>query len=131
MLYKTVLISLASLLIVLSACSTTSVMEIDGNADGTSVVNKKDSSVDAKVINVNIRKINDILQVSAQVESESSSPCNIEYKFFWFDSAGMPVDSSSTSWIPLYLNGRATAPVTGLAPNPAASTFKIQIKNAD
>jgi len=43
----------------------------------------------------------------------------------------MEVDSARSAWIPIYLNGRETKTIQGLAPNPSAKTFKIKIRESD
>ena len=120
----------ALVLLLISACSSTSVMDIDGTASGSSIVNFKNSAVDVKVLNTKSRFINGLLKVNVELESGISSPYQLDYKFTWYDSGGMAVDAANSPWIPLYLNGREAKTIQGLAPNSSAKTFKITIKEA-
>ena len=109
----------------------TSVMEIDGTSDGATTVNFKNSPVDIKVLDTRTRFVNGLLQVNQELESGYSSTYRLEYKFSWYDSAGMEVDPARTAWMPLYMNGRETKTIQGLAPNPSAKTFKIKFRETD
>ena len=106
-------------------------MEIDGSSNGSATVNFKNSSVDIKVLDTRTRFINTLLQVNTEIENGFSNPYDLEYKFSWFDSAGMEVDPARTAWIPIHLNGRETKTIQGLAPNPSAKTFKIKFREAN
>ena len=121
----TVLVSL-----LITGCST-SVMDIDGTSSGSSIVNFKNSPVDVKILDTKSRFINGLLKVNLELESGISSTYHLEYKFVWYDSAGMAVDSANSPWIPLYLSGREVKTIQGLAPNSSAKTFKIILKEAE
>ena len=122
-------LSVVSLLLV-SGCWT-SVMDVDGSANGPATVNFKNSPVDIKVLDTRSRVINDLLQVNMELENGYSHPYNLEYKFSWYDSGGMEIDPGRTAWIPFHLNGRETKSVQGVAPNPSAKAFKIKLREAD
>jgi uncharacterized protein YcfL len=109
----------------------TSVMDIDGAADGTATVNFKNSPVDVKVLDTRSRFVNGLLMVNTELESGYSSPYRLEYKFSWYDSNGMEVDPARSAWIPFYLNGRENKTIQGLAPNPSAKSFKIKLREAN
>jgi uncharacterized protein YcfL len=109
----------------------TSVMDVDGSADGAATVNFKNSPVDIKVLDTRSRFVNGLLQVNLELESGYSSPYRLEYKFSWYDSAGMEVDPARSAWMPFYLNGRETKTIQGLAPNPSAKAFKIKFREAN
>jgi uncharacterized protein YcfL len=106
-------------------------MDVDGSADGTSTVNFKNSPVDIKVLDTRSRFVNGLLMVNTELESGYSNPYRLEYKFSWYDSAGMEVDPARSAWIPFYLNGRETKTIQGLAPNPSAKAFKIKFREAN
>ncbi len=114
----------------LSGCWT-SVMEIDGSSAGNSTVNFKNSPVDIRVLDTRSRFVGGLLQVNLELESGYSNPYRLEYKFSWYDSGGMEIDSARSAWIPLYLNGREVKTIQGLAPNPAAKAFKIRLRESD
>ncbi len=119
-----------SVALLFSGCST-SVMEIDGSAAGNVTTNFKNSPVDIKVLDTRSRLVGGLLQVNAEIESGISGTYMLEYKFSWYDSGGMEIDSARSAWMPLYLNGRETKTIQGLAPNPAAKAFKIKFREAD
>ena len=126
-------IFLSGLLIAMfiTGCGSMSVMDVDANSEGNSVVNFKDSPVDVKVLSTKSRFVNGMLQAQVELESDDSDPTELNYKFVWFDSDGMSIDSDNSPWQPLYLSGREVKSLRGLAPNPAARTFKVVIKNAE
>lgn len=128
---KTILCAMSAVSLLLIQGCWTSVMDVDGSADGTATVNFKNSPVDVKVLDTRSRIVNGLLQVNMELESGYSNPYRLEYKFSWYDSAGMEVDPARTAWIPFYLNGRETKTIQGLAPNPSAKAFKIKLREAN
>lgn len=129
---KTILRAFSAITIaVLAGGCSTSVMDIDGSSAGAATVNYKNSPVDVKVLDTRSRFINDLLQVNLEIENGISNPYNLEYKFAWYDSDGMEVEAARPIWIPIYLQGKETKSIQGLAPNPSAKSFKIKIREAD
>jgi uncharacterized protein YcfL len=126
-----ILILSVTALTFIAGCTSTSVIDVDGTSDGITVINSKDSSVDVKILDTRTRIVGGILQVNMQLESNASSIRNLEYKFSWFDSLGMVIDSSSTAWEPFCLYGRETKTISGLAPNSSARSYKVKIREAD
>ena len=114
----------------IGGCST-AVMDIDGSSQGTATVNYKNSPVDIKVLDTKSKFVNGLLKVNMELENGISNPYTLEYKFSWFDSDGMQVDEGISAWSPIYLEGRETRTIQGLAPNPSVKSFKIKIREAD
>ncbi|HBM16516.1 MAG TPA: hypothetical protein DD381_09285 [Lentisphaeria bacterium] len=127
----TIVFILTALTVVFIGGCSTAVMDIDGSSQGAATVNYKNSPVDIKVLDTKSKFVNGLLKVNMQLENGISNPYTLEYKFSWFDSDGMEVDEGSTAWMPIYLNGRETRTIQGLAPNPSAKSFKIKIREAD
>ncbi len=123
-------VSAVTIAILIAGCST-SVMDVDGSASGESTVNYKNSPVDIKVLDTRSKYVNGLLKVNMELENGLSNPYNLEYKFSWFDASGMAVDPAGSAWIPIYLQGKETKTIQGLAPNPSAKSFKIKIREAD
>lgn len=128
---KILLPALSAMSLLLVQGCWTSVMDVDGSADGTSTVNFKNSPVDIKVLDTRSRFINGLMMVNLELESGYSNPYRLEYKFSWYDSAGMEIDPARSAWVPFYLNGRETKTIQGVAPNPSAKAFKIKFREAD
>jgi len=128
---KTIIAALSALSLLFIQGCWTSVMDVDGAADGTTTVNFKNSPVDVKILDTRSRFVNGLLMVNTELESGYSNPYRLEYKFSWYDSAGMDVEPARSAWIPFYLNGRETKTIQGLAPNPSAKAFKIKFREAD
>lgn len=129
---KSILAALSVVIIaILSGGCSTSVMDIDGSSAGAGTVNYKNSPVDITVLDTRSRFVNGLLQVNMELENGISNPYNLEYKFSWFDSGGMEVDPARSAWIPIYLQGKETKAIQGLAPNPSAKSYKIKIREAD
>ncbi len=128
---KTIIAALSALSLLFTQGCWTSVMDVDGAADGTTTVNFKNSPVDVKILDTRSRFVNGLLMVNTELESGYSNPYRLEYKFSWYDSAGMEVEPARSAWIPFYLNGRETKTIQGLAPNPSAKAFKIKFREAN
>jgi uncharacterized protein YcfL len=65
------------------------------------------------------------------LQSRTSDTEALQYRWVWFDSRGFEVNSSAQAWQPLLVYGKQTASVQGLAPNPAAKSFKLHLRYQD
>ena len=75
---KILLPALSAMSLLLVQGCWTSVMDVDGSADGTSTVNFKNSPVDIKVLDTRSRFINGLMMVNLELESGYSNPYRLE-----------------------------------------------------
>jgi uncharacterized protein YcfL len=68
-------------------------------------------------------------QVTLKNTNRQDYPC--QYKFEWFDEAGMAMKHASTPWRPLVLHGRETKDLDAVAPIQGAADFRLKIRRAD
>jgi len=61
------------------------------------------------------------------VRNKVSKALNLQYKFSWFDKNGNEIDPGSGASIPIMLNKKSSTTLQGVAPNPSAIDFKIEI----
>lgn len=74
---------------------------------------------------------NGLMRASATLTSARNKTMQIQAKFAWFDAAGFEIDPDAETWRVLTLEGRDTRPIVGIAPSPAAESFRIRIRTAD
>ena len=74
---------------------------------------------------------NGLMRASATLTSARNKSMQVQAKFAWFDAAGFEIDPDAETWRVLTLEGRDTRPIVGIAPSPAAESFRIRIREAD
>ena len=81
-----------------------------------------------QIVDLKSQFAGDLLKAQVSIVSKFSRTLEFQYKFLWFDATGMEVSPGSLPWTPLTLNGNESKSVQAVAPNPAARTFKINIR---
>lgn len=71
------------------------------------------------------------MRASATLTSARNKSMQVQAKFAWFDAAGFEIDPDAETWRVLTLEGRDTRPIVGIAPSPAAESFRIRIREAE
>ena len=71
------------------------------------------------------------MRASATLTSARNKSMQVQAKFAWFDAAGFEIDPDAETWRVITLEGRDTRPLVGIAPSPAAESFRIRIREAD
>ena len=71
------------------------------------------------------------MRASATLTSARNKSMQVQAKFAWFDAAGFEIDPDAETWRVITLEGRDTRPIVGIAPSPAAESFRIRIREAD
>ena len=77
------------------------------------------------VLNVVAAKAGDLAKASVEVKNDSSFSYKFEYRFKWYDAAGMELNPDGTAWTPVAIMANETKSLQALAPNPTAATFKL------
>jgi hypothetical protein len=95
------------------------------------VINNLSSSKNIKILGPSTQYINDILEVSIEIENLSQTSYNdIEYRFKWYNQEKYEVGENLSIWKPLFLEPLDSKKVTSLAPTPKAERFKFYIKES-
>lgn len=68
-----------------------------------------------------------LLRIQAEIANTTSDYKNVNYKFEWFDKNGMLVESPSSPWKDLTLEGGERRYVTGVAPNANVVDFRLKL----
>lgn len=76
----------------------------------------------------NFSFVGDILSASISLVNKSNKTLHFQYKFSWLDESGIEIDPDSEAWTPSIIYGGETKTLQGVAPNPRAREFKIQIR---
>lgn len=74
---------------------------------------------------------NGFLRARCTLTSTRNKTMQIQYKFAWFDAAGVEIAPDAETWRVLSLEGRETRPLMGIAPSAAAESFRIRVRDAD
>jgi uncharacterized protein YcfL len=77
------------------------------------------------VLNVATGKAGDTLKASVEVKNDSNFNYTFEYRFKWYDGAGMEINPEGTAWMPVAIMAQETKSLQALAPNPSAASFKL------
>ena len=67
------------------------------------------------------------LKVQAQLYNGTNSRARINYRFEWFDTSGMLIDTTLSTWKQISLPGRDTAMIQGMAPTKSAVDFRLKL----
>lgn len=125
----------------LSGCSTTSGVEATGKTvwsdEGARELGKKvvysNSSLagDVQIVDMQSALAGDLMRAQASLKSKDGDTLNLQYRFDWYDSKGMEINSGTGSWKPLILYGKESKTVQSVAPDPRAKEFKLKIREAE
>ena len=74
---------------------------------------------------------NGLMRASATLTSARNKSMQVQAKFAWFDAAGFEIDPDAETWRVITIEGRDTRPLVGIAPSPAAESFRIRVREAD
>ena len=61
------------------------------------------------------------------LKNRGSGEAQFKYKFRWFDRNGLELDPEGSPWIPSSILSGDVVRIQGLAPNPAAASFRVII----
>ena len=125
------------LMIALSGCSSTSgiqgssaIME-DGSGIQHSeyvIVNNPKVARGLQIVDIATQFAGNLLIADVTLVSKYSDTEQYQYKFAWFDSDGIEIDSEANVWTPFIMYGNETKTFRGAGPNPSAKQFKINIR---
>ncbi|GDY25868.1 hypothetical protein AHAT_17580 [Agarivorans sp. Toyoura001] len=70
----------------------------------------------------------DRLRGVATIQSLFKGDLDLQYRFYWYDSNNMQINSATTAWTPLSLHGKQQIQVQSVALVNIASHFKIYVR---
>ena len=93
------------------------------------IVNNAKLARRIQVVDVRHEYAGDLLKASVTVASKYAGTVSFQYKFAWFNEAGLEVNPDTDAWTPVVLHGHETRTVQGVAPSPEVKAFKVKIRN--
>ena len=110
--------------------SSTVVMDPDGGTQFSEyvVVNNPKVARGLQIATLSQEFVGDILRAQVTLVSKYSKTQQYQYRFSWFTENGVELDAGARHWIPFQMYGNETKTLQGVAPNPSARQFKINIR---
>lgn len=116
----------------LAGCATSGVeMIVKPNSENDQkhlVIHNESLANKITITAVQTRVVGGQLQANLSIRNLTSRDKQIQYRFSWFDKDNFEVDPGSESWVPVVMHGAAEVNVQGLAPNPSAQAFKLNVR---
>lgn len=120
---------LAATLAVTGCSSFDTMKTADGDKVKYQVIHAGDTENRLEVIETVAAKAGDLMRGSVEVQNGSRDNYTFEYRFKWYDAAGMEINAESTAWTPVTMSPQETKSLQSLAPNPTGTTFKLFLKD--
>ncbi len=79
------------------------------------------------IVEVGHSSAGNIMRSQVGLRNRGSSAAQFKYKFRWFDKNGMELDAEGSPWVPSSILPGDIIRVQGLAPSPAAKSFRVII----
>lgn len=67
------------------------------------------------------------LKVQAQFFNGTNKRAKMNYRFEWFDSSGMLIDTTLSTWKQISIAGRETTMIQGMAPTKSTVDFRLKL----
>lgn len=83
-----------------------------------------------KIVLADIRShfVGDLLAATVVLQNKSDRDQSFQYRFSWYDQAGIELEAGADNWTPLVLHGQESASVQAIAPNTDARSYKINVR---
>ena len=94
------------------------------------LINNQELSRHLQIVDINGRMVDNLMQAQIQIMNKFDRDYNFEYRFQWFDSKGFEIGSIKEHWTPVLIYGQEVKSLVGVAPNPEAVKFRINIRAA-
>ena len=79
------------------------------------------------IVEVGHSNAGNIMRSQVGLKNRGGSEAQFKYKFRWFDKNGLELDPEGNPWIPASILSGDIIRVQGLAPSPAAASFRVII----
>lgn len=93
------------------------------------IVNNPKFGRTVQVVDVRHEYVGDMLKAHLTLASKYAATVSFQYKFAWYNEAGLEVQPNTDAWTPVVLHGYETLSIQGVAPNAAVKSFKVKIRN--
>ncbi len=120
--------------VALASCSSTSGMVATHKSGGDPQFAKHleihNAALEGDIIitDMKMRRTGGLLEVQVELSNLTGSDQHVQYRFAWFDDDNFEVDKDAGAWTALLLHGNEQKSMTAVAPNPRASTYKLQVR---
>jgi uncharacterized protein YcfL len=121
-------IPLAIALILLSACASHKPPPRPGSIDAK--VEQLSEMSYLQISDLRAVKHNHLLTVQAEINNTDSDNQQLYYRFKWLDASGFTVGAEET-WKPLLVYAYQKQTITGVAPSPQVTDFKLVVQSPD
>ncbi len=68
-----------------------------------------------------------LTRIAAEVYNRTRQLQRVQYRFEWFDAAGMPIDTPQTGWRDLVLAGKERSRIFTVAPEGRATDWRLKL----
>lgn len=92
------------------------------------VITDSDISGIAEVLGVNQSTVGDLLKVQVSVFNGTSAEGTFDYKFEWYDSNGILLDTPTSIWRPQTIEANEEVLLVAVSPTPDAKDFKLKLQ---
>ncbi len=72
-----------------------------------------------------------IKKVQLKVDNNTRRSLQLEYRFVWYDAAGMDISADSDAWQPFVVEGRAAKTIASSSKSIMAHSFEIYIRKLE
>ncbi len=79
------------------------------------------------IIEVGHSSAGNIMRSQVALKNRGRGEAQFRYKFRWFDKGGLELDPEGSPWVPVSILSGDVIRVQGLAPSPAAKSFRVVI----
>ncbi len=133
------LILLALIALSFAGCASTSGIEAiakvipgDGQTElnKSIIVNNRSLASDIEITDIKSAFTGNMLKVQLSLRSKSRDTVALQYRFDWLDVQGFEINSNQ-SWKPFLIYGKETRTIQGVAPDPRAREFKLNLRDPD
>ena len=76
-------------------------------------------------------KTSGLMKVGVKLTSRLNKTFVAQSKFVWLDETGAEIDPDTDPWRALVLNGKETRTIQGVAPNSAATAFRLRVREGE
>ncbi|MFM7259460.1 MAG: DUF1425 domain-containing protein [bacterium] len=98
----------------------------DGTVPYTQIVTNGWLRYKANIVGVREGTVNgDMKRIAVDVYSDQLNSQKFSYRFEWFDAAGMPIQSATSSMTSVTIKPKETITLTSVAPSPAAEQWRL------
>lgn len=113
-----------------AGCSTAGLRAGDSSQTNEPYLIVDDPSIGDQISIVKVAHdvVGEIMRANITLQNNRSRSLQIQYRISWFDANGMEIDGQGKPYRDLVIEGKDTVNVTGVAPSPAATEFKIRVR---